>query len=243
MKLITFILLAMATMVHAENKIQTDLPLKYLVAEPKVVHSAVQSKPLVIFLHGYGSNEEDLFELKQEFSQDFTYLSVQAPMVLAPGSYQWYGLQPHEQSSVEATVKKHVKQLENFILAATVKYHTEANKVILIGFSQGGMMSYELALLHPKIVRGIASLSGKILPALKNQLRPGMDLSGLGVFIGHGTGDDRVPLREATEAHALLEKTSIKPIFKTYAKLGHSINQQELTDIKNWMETILATKR
>lgn len=243
MKLITFILLAMATMVHAETKLQTDLPLKYLVAEPKVVHSAVQSRPLVIFLHGYGSNEEDLFELKQEFSPDYTYLSVQAPMTLAPGSYQWYGLQPHEQSSVEATVKKHAQLLEDFIKAATVKFHTEADKVILIGFSQGGMMTYELALNHPKLVRGIAALSGKILPALKTTVTPGKNLSGLSVFIGHGTGDDRVPLREATEANALLEKTSIKPTFQTYAKMGHSINQQELTDIKKWMETSLATKR
>lgn len=243
MKLITFILLAMATMVHAENKLQTDLPLKYLVAEPKVLHSAVLSRPLIIFLHGYGSNEEDLFELKQEFSPDYTYLSVQAPMTLAPGSYQWFGLQPHEQSSVEANVKKHAQLLQDFIKAAVVKYHTEADKVILIGFSQGGMMSYELGLHHPKLVRGIASLSGKILPALKTQVKPGMDLSGLSVFIGHGNIDDRVPLRESTEANSLLEKTSISPTFKTYAKMGHSINQQELIDVKNWIEATLATKR
>jgi phospholipase/carboxylesterase len=243
MKIITLILLAMATMVHAENKLQTDLPLKYLVAEPKVVHSSVQSRPLVIFLHGYGSNEEDLFELKQEFSPDYTYLSVQAPMMLAPGSYQWYGLQPHEQSIAEATVKKHLKMLEDFIKAATVKYHTEADKVLLVGFSQGGMMAYELALNNPKMVRGIASLSGKILPALKTKMKPGLNLSGLAVFIGHGTGDDRVPLREATEANALLEKTSIKPTFHTYPKMGHSINQQELDDIKKWMETTLSIKR
>ena len=243
MKLITFFLLVMATMVHAENKLQTDLPLKYLVAEPNVVHSAVQSRPLIIFLHGYGSNEEDLFELKQEFSPDYVYLSVQAPMTLAPGSYQWYGLQPHEQSSVEANVLKHAQLLQDFIKAATVKYHTNADKVILIGFSQGGMMAYELGLNHPKLVRGIASLSGKILPVLKTKLKPGMNLSELSVFIGHGNIDDRVPLRESTEANALLEKTSIKPTFKTYAKMGHSINQQELIDVKNWIESTLANKR
>lgn len=239
MKILTLILLAMTTMVYAENKLQTDLPLKYLAAESK----AAPKNPLVIFLHGYGSNEEDLFELKQEFSPNYTYLSVQAPMTLAPGSYQWYGLQPHEQSSVEANVKKHAKLLEDFIKAATVKYHSEADKVFLIGFSQGGMMTYELALRHPKLVRGIASLSGKLLPSLKSEMRPAQDLAGLAVFIGHGTADDRVPLREATEANSILEKTSIRPAFHTYQKMGHSINQQELSDIKKWMETSLSTKR
>lgn len=233
----------MSTMVNAENKIQTDLPLKYLMAGPKVVHSAIQSRPLVIFLHGYGSNEEDLFELKQEFSPDYTYLSVQAPMTLSPGSYQWYGLQPQEKDSIQATVKKHTKLVEDFIKAATIKFHTHADKVILIGFSQGGMMTYEVALNQPQLVRGIACLSGKILPTLKSTISPGKNLSGLAVFIGHGTVDDRVPLREAAEANALLVKTSIVPTYQTYAKMGHSINQQELTDLKKWIETVLATKR
>lgn len=223
-------------MVHAETKLQTDLSLKYLVSEPKTAGS---NRPLVIFLHGYGSNEEDLFELKQEFSPEYIYLSIQAPMTLAPGSYQWYGLQPSEQPQVEANVLKHAKLLEDFIQAAVKKYHTSLNRVILIGFSQGAIMSYELALKHPKMVKGIAALSGKILPTLKTQVKPGMNLEGLSIFIGHGTIDDRIPMREANEALALLEKTSIKPTFHSYPKMGHSINQQELNDIKKWMEETL----
>ena len=104
-------------------------------------------------------------------------------------------------------------------------------------------MSYELALQHPKNVRGIAALSGKILAPLKEKIKPGLDLSGLSVFIGHGTVDDRVYYREATEALALLEKTSIKPTLHSYQRMGHSINQQELADVKKWLEETLATKR
>lgn len=229
-------------MVHAEVKLQTDLPLKYLAAEPKAGNSSV-ARPLIIFLHGYGSNEADLFELKEEFSPDYIYLSVQAPMMLAPGSYQWYGLQPAEQSQVAANVLKHAKMLEDFIAAAAKKYQTTADKVILIGFSQGAIMSYELALQHPKNVRGIAALSGKILAPLKEKIKPGLDLYGLSIFIGHGTIDDRVYYREATEALALLEKTSIKPTLHSYQKMGHSINQQELADVKKWIEETLMSKR
>lgn len=242
MKYLTLLFLAVATMVHAETVLHTDLPLKYLASEPKAGNSSM-ARPLIIFLHGYGSNEADLFELKQEFSSDYIYLSVQAPMTLAPGSYQWYGLQPSEQPQVAANVLKHAKLLEDFISAAVKKYHTEADKVFLVGFSQGAIMSYELALLHPKNVRGIAALSGKILAPLKEKIKPGLDLEGLRIFIGHGTADDRVYYREATEAMALLEKTSSKPSFHSYQKMGHSINQQELTDVKKWIEETLTIKR
>lgn len=242
MKYLTLLFLAVATMVHAEAKLQTDLPLKYLAAEPKAGNSSV-ARALIIFLHGYGSNEADLFELKDEFSPDYIYLSVQAPMMLAPGSYQWYGLQPSEQSQVAANVLKHGKMLEDFVVAAAKKYQTVADKVILIGFSQGAIMSYELALQHPKNVRGIAALSGKILAPLKEKIKPGLDLQGLSVFIGHGTIDDRVYYREAAEAMALLEKTSIKPALHSYQKMGHSINQQELADVKKWIEETLISKR
>lgn len=243
MKYLTLFFLAMATMVHAQTKLLTDLPLKYLEAEPKSVNDNVSNRPLIIFLHGYGSNEADLFELKQEFSPDYIYLSVQAPMMLAPGSYQWYGLQTTEISLVAENVLKHTKILEDFISGAIKKYHTVADKVILIGFSQGAIMSYELALQKPKEVRGIVALSGKILSPLKEKIKPGYDLFGLSIFIGHGTIDDRVYYREATEAQALLEKTTIKPILHSYQKMGHSINQQELTDVKKWLEETLASKR
>ena len=230
-------------MVHLESKLQTDLPLKYLVQEPKSSGGNISNRAVVIFLHGYGSNEEDLFELKREFSADYIYLSVQAPMILAPGSYQWYGLQPSEASQVSENVLKYTKTLKDFISLAVEKYHTTADKVILIGFSQGAMMGYELALQNSKSVRGLAALSGKILPALKEKINLDYDLSDLSVFIGHGVADDRVYFKEATEAFALLEKTSIKPIFHSYQKMGHSINQQELNDLKNWLEITLQNKR
>jgi phospholipase/carboxylesterase len=242
MRYLTLLFLAVATMVQAETTLLTDLPLKYLAVEPKGSNSSTP-RPMIIFLHGYGSNEADLFELKQEFSPNYIYLSVQAPMMLAPGSYQWYGLQPAEQTQVAGNVLKHAKTLEDFISGAAKKYHTVADQVILVGFSQGAIMSYELALQHPQSVKGIVALSGKILAPLKEKLKPGLDLNGLSVFIGHGTLDDRVYYREATEALALLEKTSIKPAFHSYQKMGHSINQQELIDVKKWIEETLASKR
>ena len=243
MKYLISLFLVVATMVQVEAKLLTDLPLKYLVEEPKSANNNISVKPMVIFLHGYGSNEEDLFELKREFSPDYIYLSVQAPMILSPGSYQWYGLQTNEASQVSENVAKYTKKLEDFVAAAVKKYHSGPDKVIVIGFSQGAIMGYELALKNPKSIKGVAALSGKILSPLKEKINIGHDLLGLSVFIGHGTDDDRVYYREATDALALLEKTSIKPVFHSYPKMGHSINQQELLDLKKWLEITFSSKR
>lgn len=222
----------MVNMTYAAPKIQLDLPLKYIAQE-----SASKDRPIIIFLHGYGSNEEDLFELKGELPGDYNYLSVQAPQFLSPGSYQWYSLT--DTKDVEKDLKIAQTLILDFINSAAKKYHTQKNKVILIGFSQGAIMNFEVILRHPEAVKGAAMLSGKILPGLKPSVSAGMDLKHLSLFIGHGTKDDRVPFRESTEANTLLEKTSIKPEFHSYQGMGHSINHEELKDLKAWIEKTL----
>lgn len=215
------------------NTLHTDLSLKYL--SQHAVDTA--NKPMIIFLHGYGSNEEDLFELKNEFLSDYTYLSVRAPMELYQGSYQWFTLQAPLASSQDAQqqVKDHAILLQKFIAEAVIKYKTSAQKVLLIGFSQGAIMSYELAIKNPSAVKGIIALSGRISPLLLPEITPGMDLGKLAVFIGHGTKDDRIHVRDAVSANDVLSKTSITPEYHEYPGLGHSINMTELADIKAWI--------
>ena len=62
------------------------------------------------------------------------------------------------------------KLIKDFVGQATAKYHTQPDRVFLVGFSQGAIMSYEVALRDPQLVRGIAALSGSVLPVLKAQV-------------------------------------------------------------------------
>src|SRR5471030_2390322 len=80
-----FMFLASAT-VNAQTPLHTDLPLKYLEQANPDSHN----QPLVIFLHGYGSNERDLFGIKDDLPAQYNYLSVQAPVALDEDSYQWF---------------------------------------------------------------------------------------------------------------------------------------------------------
>jgi phospholipase/carboxylesterase len=234
------------TMTYSKEKIHTDLPLKYLEHVPNsVIDQNNKNKPLIIFLHGFGSNEEDLFELKSELMPDYIYLSVRAPMQIYNGSYQWFSLQMPAGGLIQVAkeLSENGKLLEDYIKAAAKKYDTSADKIFLVGFSQGAIMSYELALTKPQSVRGIVALSGMILPTLESQITPGTDLKNLAVFIGHGSLDNRIPITAANTAKEILSKTSIKPEVHTYEGLGHSINQKEIRDINEWIQKTLSSKR
>lgn len=229
-----FTLLASAT-VHAQPALQTDLPLKYM----EQVNRDSSGQPLVIFLHGYGSNEQDLFGIKDDLPSEYNYLSVRAPMVMQEGSYQWFRKKGEGAYNGETDdLKSSGQLLLEFIAQATNKYHTQPHKVFLVGFSQGAIMSYEVALRHPEAVGGIAALSGRILPVMQSELKPDEKRQSLAIFIGHGTADQRLPLSDGTEANSLLQSVSLEPEFHAYQGVGHSISAEELQDLSAWLQRL-----
>jgi len=222
-----------ATLAHAQPVLQHDLPLSYLAqagANP-------QAHPLIIFLHGYGANEEDLFEIHERLFPDFTYLSVRAPMPLGEGRYQWFskttGDGPYE--GVPEEVQRSLERLRAFVAEAGRKYQVAPKRIYLVGFSQGAIMSYELALQYPESVAGIAVLSGKLTSGLREHLAPVPGLAQLPVFIGHGTADPILPYTEATEANEALLKVGIKADFHAYPGMTHGVSKTEVDDLAKWL--------
>ncbi|MBZ9783429.1 dienelactone hydrolase family protein [Pseudomonas sp. REP124] len=235
LKFLALLTLLASAAVHAQTPLQTDLPLKYL--EQTTPDS--RDQPLVIFLHGYGSNERDLFGIKDELPASYTYLSVRAPMVLEEGSYQWFRKKGEGAYNGETDdLKTSGQLLLDFIAKAAQKYHTNPDKVYLVGFSQGAIMSYEVALRQPEAVGGIAALSGRILPVLKSELKPDEKRQSLAIFIGHGTADKRLPFSDGTEANSLLQSVSLEPEFHAYQGVGHNISAEELQDLSAWLQRL-----
>jgi len=235
LKFLALLTLLASAAVHAQTPLQTDLPLKYL--EQATPDS--RDQPLVIFLHGYGSNEQDLFGMKDELPKQYTYLSVRAPVVLEEGSYQWFRKKGEGAYNGETDdLKSSGQVLIDFIAKATRKYHTEPGKVFLVGFSQGAIMSYEVGLRHPEVLGGIAALSGRILPVLKSELKPDEKRQSLAIFIGHGTADKRLPYSDGTEANSLLQSVSLEPEFHAYQGVGHNISAEELQDLNAWLQRL-----
>ncbi|MFY9677943.1 alpha/beta hydrolase, partial [Glutamicibacter protophormiae] len=91
--------------------------------------------PLLVFLHGYGSNEEDLMGLSRYLPQEFTYLSVRAPLQAGPG-FSWFPLSQEIDYSVDA-VAQSVKDLWAFLKPIAAQH----SSLTLLGFSQGMAMA------------------------------------------------------------------------------------------------------
>lgn len=196
-----------------------------------------QRSPVLFILHGYGSNEEDLFDLAQTFDNRLTVLSLRAPLTLAEGSYCWYSLS-RDQNNVltynytEADRAK--KQLMTFIRSICKSMKLDSTQIFLLGFSQGAMMSYDLALSYPGKFKGVLALSGRLMEESKPKTTsPAMGSTHY--FIAHGSEDERIPLAEAEKAVRYLRSKGVKNIEnKTYA-MQHVLNGKEIIDIRTWL--------
>jgi phospholipase/carboxylesterase len=237
LKLFALALTLMASIAHADSELHTDLPLAYL----EQTQGDARNEPLVIFLHGFGSNEEDLFGIKDALPSTWTYLSARAPTPVQPNGFRWFTKTPGDgdYDGVTADLHSSAQLIKDFVGQATAKYHTQPDRVFLVGFSQGAIMAYEVALRDPQLVRGIAALSGSVLPVLKAELKPDERLNTLAIFIGHGTLDQALPYASATRANEVLVGLGLKPEFHGYPGMNHTVSEAEVQDLKAWLETSL----
>ena len=236
-KLFALALALVASAAHADSTLHSDLPLSYL----EQTQGDARNQPLVIFLHGFGSNEEDLFGIKDALPSTWTYLSVRAPMPVDANGYRWFTKTPGDgdYDGQTADLQRSAQLIEDFVGKATAKYHTQSDRVFLVGFSQGAIMSYEVGLRKPALVRAIAALSGSVLPVLKAELKPDASLEKLAIFIGHGTLDQALPYASATRADEFLRGLGLKPEFHGYPGMPHTISEAEVQDLKSWLENSL----
>lgn len=221
----------------AADEVHRDLPVPYLEQA-----SQTPGQPLVIFLHGFGSNEQDLFSLREQLPAGYNYLSLRAPLDVEPDAYKWFSKKPGDgdYDGVTEQLASSQRLLGQFITQAAAKYHTSADKVVLVGFSQGAIMSYEVALRRPTSVAGIAVLSGSLLPVLRSELQASPALARLPVFIGHGTDDPQLPVKDATEADQLLRGLGLQPQLHVYPGMVHTISGVEVKDLRAWLAQVLA---
>jgi phospholipase/carboxylesterase len=211
-----------------------DLSLKCLMQVPAV---KAKQHPLIIMLHGYGSNEKDLFELRTFFPQNYIIVAARAPYPIGGDGYQWF-----EKEVVNGKYSGKKEQLEksrNSILKLIVqlvnKYNADPGKVYVMGFSQGAMMSYEVGLTAPKSVKGIGILSGILPESLKPLIRKSQDLNALRIFIAHGTADSRLPYADGKAGYDYLQSIGLKPELHSYKGMDHTISKEVMSDLIKWL--------
>lgn len=213
-----------------------DVPsaLHYLVKHPKIENNKT---PLIILLHGVGSNEKDLFSFADQLPDNFMVVSARAPFEIGHDSYAWYEVNFSDGKPVISKEKaeKSKNTIIQFIDELKEKYTFDDTQIYLCGFSQGAIMAYSVGLTHPDKIKGIAVMSGRLLEEVKPLIKPSAALKKLNVFISHGTNDNVLGIHYAKESNSYLKELGINPTFKEYPE-GHTISNAMLTDLITWLK-------
>lgn len=213
----------------------TTTVLKYLVRQPKV---STQNPELIILLHGYGSNEHDLFHLADQLPAEALIVSARGPITLSEGSYAWFHVNISGSNRVinPADAEQSRKLVIRFISELKSIYKFDQTKIYLCGFSQGAILSYSVGLTQPDLVHGIGILSGRLLDEVKPSIATPDKLKNLHVFASHGTSDEVIPIDNARNSILYLRKTlNIDVNYKEYAA-PHQITPEMLRDFLSWLK-------
>ena len=208
--------------------------LQYLIQEPAV---KLEKNPLIILLHGYGSNEEDLFSFAPELPKEYYVISVRAPFDLQPYGHAWYAIHfdaDENKFSDNDEARESVKLIASFIDEMIAKYPIDTDNINLIGFSQGAILSYATALTYPEKIAKVVALSGYLNLDIVPENIDKQAIAHLKFFISHGTVDQVIPVDWARKAKPALETLGLDVTYNEYP-IGHGVAPQNFYDFKNWL--------
>ena len=210
-----------------------ELSLYHLVREPKV---KLDKNPLLLLLHGYGSNEEDLFGFAAQLPDEYLVISARAPYSLPPYGNAWYAIDFDADmnkftDNVQAAESRDL--IAKFIDEVVEAYPVNADNITLLGFSQGTILSYSVALTYPEKVSRVIALSGYLNMDIIENINS-RDISKLRFFISHGTQDQVIPVEWARKAPEYLKAKNIPVEYHEYP-VGHGVAPQNFYDLVAWL--------
>ena len=185
---------------------------------------------MVIFLHGYGSNGDDLIGLAEYWRgvlPDTVFISPNAPELCpgAPDGYQWWGLSNLTPGGRAGGVRKPAAGLNAFIDAQLSAYGLPEARLALVGFSQGTMRALHVGPRRAQALAGIVGYSGMLADPdeLKSEVRTRPP-----VLLVHGDADEVLPVASMPKAKVGLEAAGLDVVTHVSPRLGHSIDERGL---------------
>jgi phospholipase/carboxylesterase len=210
------------------------MSLHYIIKEPK---TKLDKNPVLILLHGYGSNEEDLFSFANELPDHYFIISVRAPFDMGYGSYAWYAINFDADENKFSDIPQAQQSrdlIANFIDEMLAKYPIDDKNVTLIGFSQGCILSYAVAVSYPQKIQRVVAMSGYFNSKIAIDGFEKNNFENLRLFSSHGSVDQVVPVTWGRKAQPELSQLGIDIIYKEYP-IGHGVSPQNFFDFKNWL--------
>lgn len=194
--------------------------------------------PVLFMFHGYGSNEEDLFSFAEELPGELCIISVRAPYPLYPFGHAWYAINfdaDQGKWSDNEQARDSREKIVAFMDEACQTYGLDNEQVTLLGFSQGTILSYALAISYPEKIRNVIALSGYINEDILLEDYEDKSHSHLKVYASHGQVDQVIPPEWAQKAPALLQKLGIDCTYEEFP-VGHGVSPQNFRSFATWLE-------
>jgi phospholipase/carboxylesterase len=191
------------------------------------------SKKLMIILHGRGDSSEG-FKMLPDFLNidEMNYIIFDAPFEYFTG-FSWYQLPPNQLQGIEYSSKLLTKDLNTLF-----SEQFNAHESFLFGFSQGSLLTFEFGARYKKVLAGYIGISGYIYDTqnLLKEINKAVLKSNW--LCTHGMQDNVLDFQTSKEQIQLLQKGGFDIEFKAYNK-DHSIDAQELNDIKLWVKNLI----
>ncbi len=212
------------------------------------IYSEGRKPPVLVVLHGYGTDEYDLLPIAEQIGGQFLIISLQGPIERPNGGHAWYDLVQTANGIYPDDFTRH--ESEEMLVATLPKIIEQeggdVNRVVLMGFSQGAAVIYSLLIVYDLKNYGITpiasiNLSGyiprDILEAISEKRFDADDRSSAGFpfFISHGEFDELIPMQALGEAEKLLSKQGADVTAKMYA-MGHGVLPETVEDIISWLK-------
>ena len=223
---------------HAGAVSENRLALKHIVREP--VGGGRAAPPLLLLLHGVGSNEDDLFALAPYLDERFLVVSARAPVALDYGGYGWFRIDftPRGMEADVGQAKKSLEMLPDFIDGLVEAYGADAGRVYLAGFSQGAMMSLALLLTRPEKLAGVVAMSGRLPVNVLGREPDRESLKGKPVMVTHGLYDPVLPVENGRAAREYLGGLPVALTYREYP-MAHEVSMESLRDVTQWLTDAL----
>jgi len=213
----------------------SEFSLEFLERRPGITKP---NPPLLIMLHGYGSNEQDLFSFASELPDELLIVSVRAPLSLGFGSYAWYTIHFDATNSDRFSdipeARAALELIDRFLDEVIQHYEPNINNVFLLGFSQGTILSTAYALNHPEKVQHVVALSGYVNEQLIQKPLEKQRFKNLDFFISHGSVDQVIPVEWARKSGPYLDKLDIPYEYREYP-VGHGVAPQNFRELREWI--------
>jgi phospholipase/carboxylesterase len=211
-----------------------DLSLRYALSVPSGKPDDAKL-PLVFILHGRGADANDLVDIAPLIDNSYRFIFPNAPEPFEPSpgfsfGYTWFDGWPAERSSFERSREL----LLHFIDEAAARYPTPPGKIVLIGFSQGGMMSLDAGFRTKQQLAGIVVMSG----AVNEQDLPPFSAD-MPVLMIHGTQDDMIPVLAARRGRRILEQHDVQPEYHEFA-MGHCVTPESMAVVRDFLVRVLS---